>query len=125
MDKAQLRRVRDSIHSAHGKLQRLLSEYGKSAPLLVKQAYEDLTQAGQDLGMWDDPKTTYREIREEDVGQMLFYAFGREWRTADFIGRIMEQDVGKRVYKIKLGPHDYILQVENDQQLEYRLRKGK
>lgn len=37
----------------------------------------------------------HREITNADVGKGFFAAFGQMWPVADFIGRILEQDVGK------------------------------
>lgn len=62
---------------------------------------------------------TYREIVEADVGKALFKAFDRTWAVTAFIGRIMKQDVGKRVY-LRGG----VLQVESDAQRSARLEKG-
>ncbi len=53
----------------------------------------------------------YYVIRSTDVGKALIRAFGRSWPTANFIGRIMRQDVGKLVYE-----SDGVLQVENNEQ---------
>jgi hypothetical protein len=63
-------------------------------------------------------RVNFVEITEEHVGKMLFPAFGRHWRVSDFIGRILKQDVGKRVYKVA----DDLLQVENEEQRTERLR---
>lgn len=57
-------------------------------------------------------------IEAKHVNKALFHAFGRAWPVSGFIGRIMKQDIGKRVY---LVPCDdpragSILQVENDEQ---------
>jgi len=60
----------------------------------------------------------YREITRADVGKAHFRAFGRVWPVADFIGRIMAQDVGKRVYKV-----GDIVQVENNEQRARRLAR--
>lgn len=61
------------------------------------------------------PVNAYREIVESDVGQPFIEAFGETWSVADFIGRIMQRDVGKRIYK-----RGDILQVENDEQRNAR-----
>ena len=58
------------------------------------------------------PTREYREITQADVGKVLFPAFGRKWAVSEFIGRIMPQDVGKRVYKV--APD--MVQVENNEQ---------
>ena len=60
----------------------------------------------------------YREIRESDVGRPTFNAFGQKWLCQNFIGEILPQDVGKRVYLI-----GDILRVENDEQRNARLAK--
>lgn len=123
MDEAKLKRIRMRLFHAHSELHGVISEYGRSVSPRVRKAYEDLIEVGQELGMWDDPTSTYREIRDEDVNKHLFYAFGREWRVSEFMGRILPQDVGKRVHRIKLAKDDYILQVENDKQFAHRLRR--
>lgn len=61
----------------------------------------------------------YREINEADVGKNLFSAFGKTWVTEHFIGHIMRQDIGKRVF-LRNG----VLQVENDDQRAARLARG-
>ena len=58
----------------------------------------------------------YYEIRPSDVNKALIHAFGRSWSVTGFIGRIMKQDVGKRVYE-----SDGVLQVENNEQRDRRL----
>jgi hypothetical protein len=58
----------------------------------------------------------FQQITQADVGRNKFKAFGRSWPVEDFIGQILPQDVGKRVYLI-----DGILQVENNEQLRKRL----
>ena len=60
-----------------------------------------------------------REITKYDVGKMVFNAIGRSWLTVNFIGRILPQDVGKRVYLV-----GDILQVENKEQFEAWEGKG-
>jgi len=42
----------------------------------------------------------FREITREDVGKALFPFNGRNYSVSGFIGRIMKQDVGKRVYLV-------------------------
>jgi hypothetical protein len=61
----------------------------------------------------------YIELEAEDVGKFLIHAFGREWRVADFMGRILRRDIGKRVYLV-----GEILQVENDEQRANRLAEA-
>lgn len=58
----------------------------------------------------------YVTIEPRHVGRSLFPAFGRRWLVQNFIGRILPDDVGKRVYLC-----DGILQVENDKQRAKRL----
>lgn len=60
----------------------------------------------------------YYTITSRDIGKPTIRAFGRTWSVSDFIGRILSIDVGKRVYE-----RGGILQVENQEQLEARLRK--
>lgn len=100
-------------------------EVEDAGPLRVTSA---LSMAEKDSVLSDpyDPETAgtvlvdsgagYREITEADVAKFLFVAFGRTWRTEDFIGWIMTRDVGKRVF-LRGG----VLQVENDAQLAARL----
>jgi hypothetical protein len=60
----------------------------------------------------------YREISAQDVGQPFFKAFDQVWPTSGFIGHVLRQDVGKRVYLV-----GGILQVENDEQRATRLAR--
>lgn len=60
--------------------------------------------------------TNYFTIRHSDVSSFTIRAFGRAWPVQDFMGRIMLQDVGKRVY-LRGG----VLQVENHEQFAARL----
>lgn len=55
-------------------------------------------------------------ITSADVGQFAIQAFGRVWPVSDFLGRVLPQDVGKRVYL-----RDGVLQVENYAQRDARL----
>lgn len=57
-------------------------------------------------------------LTEDDVGRLTIQAFGRIWRVADFIGRVLPQDAGKRVY---WSTHCLGLQVENREQYTRRL----
>lgn len=59
----------------------------------------------------------YREITSNDVGKALFKLNGREYPVSTFIGRILKQDIGKRVYLV-----GEILQVENNEQRAERLK---
>ena len=59
----------------------------------------------------------YQEITNADVGKKFFVAFKCVWPVSNFIGQILPQDVGKRVYRI-----GDILQVENDEQRNRRLK---
>ncbi len=61
----------------------------------------------------------FYEIKATDVSRSLIHAFGGTWQTSGFIGRILPQDVGKRVYKVGPG----VLQVENDAQFRRRTVK--
>lgn len=58
----------------------------------------------------------FHEITRADVGKAWLRLFGRVWPVADFIGRILPMDVGKRIYLC-----DDIVQVENDEQRDARL----
>ena len=52
------------------------------------------------------------------IGKRIINAFGKSWFVSDFIGQILPQDVGKRVYD-----KGHYLTVENDKQLQKRLGK--
>ena len=58
----------------------------------------------------------YYVLGYRDVGKNHLKAFGRVWLVSNFMGRVLEHDVGKRVY---LTCKD-VLQVENDEQREAR-----
>jgi len=60
----------------------------------------------------------YREITAEDVERPLIRAFGKTWRVDSFLGRVLPQDVGKRIYLV-----GDVLQVENDEQRSKRLQE--
>jgi len=57
----------------------------------------------------------YYEITADDVGKPWIKVFGRVYLCSGFIGRILPQDVGKRIVQ-----SDGILQVENMQQRAQR-----
>ena len=67
------------------------------------------TKAAHDSGR-------FYEVTGRDIGKATLRAFGRTWLYADFMGRPLPQDVGKRVYL-----RGDILQVENDAQRAERL----
>lgn len=72
------------------------------------------------------PPDAYRfyTIRSSDVGRSSLQAFGRNWST-DFMGRVQDGDVGKRVYCVaESGSTHGHLQVENDDQVNRRLSTG-
>ncbi len=81
----------------------------------VAMAEKDFVPSVPDEEVYQ-PGEEHREITQADVGRSLFSAFGRHWQVADFIGRIMKHDVGKRVF-LRGG----VLQVENDAQRAARL----
>lgn len=60
----------------------------------------------------------YYELTTADVNRATIKAFGRTWMVSSFIGRVLPQDVGKRVYLVR-----GILQVENDQQRDERMER--
>jgi hypothetical protein len=60
----------------------------------------------------------FYELTAADVGKATIRAFGRIWWVTDFIGRVLPQDVGKRVVQVS-----GILQVENDEQRDRRLNR--
>ncbi len=53
----------------------------------------------------------YYVLTEADVGRPTIRCFGKVWIVADFLGRVLPQDVGKRVYRV-MG----IIQAENEHQ---------
>lgn len=57
----------------------------------------------------------YYELKPSDVGKPFLTAFGETWNVTDFMGRIIPQDVGKRVYV-----RGSVLQVENNEQRDKR-----
>lgn len=60
--------------------------------------------------------TTFYQLQPSDVERPFIRAFGRVWPTANFIGRVLPGDIGKRVYQV-----GDILQVENDKQRADRI----
>lgn len=58
----------------------------------------------------------YYTLTADDVGKPTIHAFGHTWLVMNFMGRVLDRDIGKRVYE--LGG---ILSVENDEQLAARL----
>ena len=69
----------------------------------------------------DGSAAPYYTIDRGDVGIRYFHVFGHLWLVEEFIGTILPQDVGKRVYQV-----GDILQVENDEQRDARVfaRRG-
>ena len=55
-------------------------------------------------------------LRADHIDKPELQAFGRRWNVVDFLGRIMAQDIGKRVYLV-----GDILQLENEEQRDKRL----
>jgi hypothetical protein len=64
----------------------------------------------------DGATADYYTITERDIGKYQIMMFGRPWPCDQWIGRIMQCDIGKRVFL-----RDGIVQVENDQQLQARI----
>ncbi len=60
-------------------------------------------------------------IQESDVGQPIIHAFDETWITANFIGRILPGDVGKRVFTVPDSNGYSFLQVENNEQRTKRI----
>lgn len=71
---------------------------------------------GQPIPALSSRPTCYFTIAHADVGAFSIRAFNRAWPVGGFIGRVMLQDVGKRVYLI-----GGVLQVENHEQFAARL----
>ncbi len=63
---------------------------------------------------------SFYTLTTADVGRPWLRIFGRVWLTTDWIGRVLPQDVGKRVYLV-----GEILQVENYEQRKQRLAREK
>ena len=61
-------------------------------------------------------------ITRADVGKAFLRAFGCAWPMSAVLGRVLAQDVGKRLYRVRRadGMSD-ILQVENEAQRAARL----
>lgn len=60
----------------------------------------------------------FRTISKDMVGQPHFKGFGNCIPVSSFMGQILPQDVGKRVYK-----RGEVLQVENQEQFTKRLEQ--
>ena len=58
----------------------------------------------------------YYTLTSEDVGKAHIHVFGQMWPVSRFLGRVMNCDVGKRVY-LRGG----VLQVENQEQHAARM----
>jgi hypothetical protein len=86
---------------------------GDASIVDLRKAVADWRAATQNfLAAQNAPRNRrFVTIETSHVGKALFDAFGRKWPVSGFIGRIMKQDVGKRVYLV-----GDILQVENDEQ---------
>lgn len=88
---------------------------------VVEVVHVELRKSGPSIPMIvsaTDSKGRYYTITEHDVANFAIYCFEHSWPVDGFIGRILAQDVGKRVY-LRGG----ILQVENDEQRHERERK--
>lgn len=72
------------------------------------------TRLGGSHGM-GGAQRIWREILPSDVGRPFFTLAGRNWPVVDFMGQILPNDVGKRVYLV-----GDILQVENNEQRDAR-----
>ena len=59
---------------------------------------------------------TYYTITAADVGAPTIRAFGCTWPVSNFLGRVLPQDAGKRVY-LQSG----VLCSENDEQVQTRV----
>ena len=57
-------------------------------------------------------------IKSTDLNMPTIKAFGKVWLTSSFIGRILQQDIGKRVYLVR-----DILQVESAEQYNRRVKQ--
>ena len=60
----------------------------------------------------------YYTITEQDINKRFLKVFGKTWSLSDLCGHIMSIDVGKRIYLVK-----NILQIENQEQFENRLKE--
>lgn len=61
---------------------------------------------------------TFITLTSKHVGRRIIQAFGKSWFVSDFIGQILPQDVGKRVYD-----KGHYLAVENNEQMKNRIGK--
>ena len=96
-------------------------EWTKKVKPVMPCSASDITFGGRCLNCGWVPSMTENDfitIGPEHVGRPWIKAFGQTWMTCDFMGRILPQDVGKRIY-LRHG----ILQVENDEQRAKRLNK--
>lgn len=59
----------------------------------------------------------FHTLTSEDVGKSCIGFLGRTWQLEDFFGKVLPQDIGKRVYL-----NNGILQVENADQRDSRLK---
>lgn len=85
---------------------------------VAEVVHVELRKSRPSIGAATDSRGRYYTIHEDDEAKFAIYCFGHSWPVTDFIGRILAQDVGKRVY-LRGG----ILQVENDEQRHERERK--
>ena len=98
----------------------------QSLPLDSREVLRALDRASHILLGVDEVGAGYYTIASDDVGRPLLRAWGRSWSVTEFIGRILPGDVGKRVYKVATNDgSSEILQVENDEQRDRRLARGR
>ena len=63
----------------------------------------------------------YRPIAPGDVGSRVIVAFGRRWHIAQFIGVILDRDIGKRLYFVTAKDALDKIELETDGQRRKRL----
>jgi hypothetical protein len=61
----------------------------------------------------------FYELQPADVGRVRIECFGKTWPVGPLV-RVLPLDVGKRVY-CRSG----VLQVENEEQRRFRLKRGR
>lgn len=68
----------------------------------------------------NDPGEVFYTIRREDVGKTVIETEIGPVVIAMILGRILRNDIGRRLYRINLGDSGYIWQTENNKQRRER-----
>ena len=99
------------------------SKQPKKSHAQIKREVDEILRSGPHRGSSGHatkitPRPFY-EIEPDDIGKRFLRAFGRGWALSDVLGYVQRGDVGKRLYLV-----DGILQVENNEQRDARVRKS-